>query len=73
MKYYCPYCHREVLPEEETEYRVYYYGGGIMFKDYTCPKCGYTWQPRTEKPIECPNCKKRLWKYVKPIEEVKKN
>jgi len=41
-------------------------GGIKMFKDYTCPKCGYTWQPRTEKPVECPNCKKRLWKYVKP-------
>jgi DNA-directed RNA polymerase subunit RPC12/RpoP len=31
-----------------------------------CPKCGYEWQTRTERPVECPNCKKRLWKYVLP-------
>ena len=31
-----------------------------MFKDYTCPKCGYKWMPRTAEPKECPFCKCRL-------------
>ena len=29
-------------------------------KKITCPKCGYRWEPRTEKPVSCPDCKKRL-------------
>lgn len=25
-----------------------------------CGKCGYAWEPRTEQPKECPQCKRRL-------------
>ena len=25
-----------------------------------CDKCGYQWEPRTEQPKECPQCKRRL-------------
>jgi rubrerythrin len=25
-----------------------------------CPKCEYEWEPRKEKPKECPSCKYRL-------------
>jgi predicted Zn-ribbon and HTH transcriptional regulator len=27
-----------------------------------CLKCEYDWQPRVEKPKECPECKTRLWR-----------
>lgn len=39
---------------------------------YTCPKCGYEWLPRTENPVECPNCKKRLWKYRAGLDTMEK-
>ncbi|HHT9145528.1 MAG TPA: RCKP-type rubredoxin-like domain-containing protein [Candidatus Wunengus sp. YC61] len=31
-----------------------------------CPKCGYEWEPRVKNPKECPECKKRLRREVKP-------
>jgi len=32
-------------------------------KKYKCYKCGHEWIPRTMKPIECPNCKSRDWRF----------
>ena len=26
-----------------------------------CQKCGYSWEPRTSRPKECPDCKNRQW------------
>lgn len=26
-----------------------------------CKECGYEWNSRVEKPIECPDCKSRNW------------
>lgn len=28
-------------------------------KEITCIRCGYTWTPRKEKPVQCPGCKRR--------------
>lgn len=30
----------------------------------TCTRCGFKWEKRVEKPIQCPNCRSRL--YFKP-------
>ena len=30
-----------------------------------CPKCGHEWEPRTERPKQCPGCQVRLSKYWK--------
>ncbi len=27
----------------------------------TCLRCGATWTPRTEKPVQCPRCKRVDW------------
>lgn len=29
-----------------------------------CLKCGHIWEPRVDKPLECPSCRQR--KYDKP-------
>ena len=34
----------------------------------TCPKCGYTWTPRTDKPKACPECKIRIQRLLKKEE-----
>ncbi len=26
-----------------------------------CSKCKHEWVSRVKNPLECPNCKKRLW------------
>ena len=28
-----------------------------------CPKCEHEWEPRTERPKQCPGCQVRLGKY----------
>jgi len=30
-----------------------------------CPTCGHEWEPRTERPKQCPGCQVRLSKYWK--------
>jgi rubrerythrin len=32
----------------------------------TCLRCGYSWVPRKEKPVSCPECKTRKWDTEKP-------
>lgn len=34
-----------------------------------CPKCGYEWNPRVEKPKSCPSCKQYL-KELPTFEEI---
>ena len=31
-----------------------------MFNEQKCKKCNYVWFARTEKPRQCPNCKKQI-------------
>lgn len=26
-----------------------------------CPKCGYAWEPKKERPKQCPFCTFKLW------------
>ena len=37
-----------------------------------CPKCGYQWTPRTDKPKSCPECKARLKDKIIIIKEEEK-
>ncbi|MFA5379972.1 MAG: hypothetical protein WC455_29700 [Dehalococcoidia bacterium] len=30
-------------------------------KQCTCRRCGATWTPRVDKPIQCPRCKRVDW------------
>ncbi len=32
-----------------------------IIKKAKCKSCGYEWLPRTNNPVECPNCKTRKW------------
>lgn len=48
------------------------------FKDiprYTCPYCGYSWEPRANRPVVCPNpeCHKKLpWSKIGRPKKVSK-
>lgn len=30
-------------------------------KKVKCKRCGYKWEPKTEKPTMCPRCKTKKW------------
>lgn len=30
-------------------------------REVKCNKCGYTWEPRKQRPKACPECKRRDW------------
>lgn len=35
--------------------------GGLIMQKLTCLRCGHTWYPRIEKPVQCPRCKTLAW------------
>lgn len=42
--------------------RLTYYYYDDSSNNMKCPRCGYEWEGRVEKPKACPECKGRLWR-----------